>query len=150
MKASRWGQRLFCGMVAISAFSASGAMAQDAAVPAPSGLALELNTANDVDGGCRLAFVAYNGTPTALDAVSYEVVVFDAGQRISQFVILEFGALPQQKTKIVRFDISNSTCADISRLVINSASRCEAGGAALPLCLDATKPTSRTSIALGL
>ncbi|KQT57506.1 MULTISPECIES: hypothetical protein [unclassified Aureimonas] len=142
----------------MAAFLAGGlapAAAQDApsaaqnASPA-SALALELNTANDVGDGCRLAFVAYNGTDRALEAVSYEVVVFDGGQRISQFVLLDFGALPQRKTKIVQFDIANSKCADISRIVINSASRCEAGGATLPLCLDAAKPTSRTSIALDL
>lgn len=150
MASSRWRLRVLTCMAAGLAGSLATASAQDAAIPAPSGLSLELNTANDAGDGCRLAFVAYNGTETALDAVSYEVVVFDGGQRISQFVILEFGALPQRKTKIVQFDIANSKCADISRIVINSASRCEAGGAALPLCLDAAKPTSRTSIALGL
>lgn len=152
MKSSRSRQRPLAAMAAILAFSIGGAFAQEApaTAPSPAGLSLDLNTANDVDGGCRLAFVAYNGTPTALDTVSYEVVVFDGSQRISQFVILEFGALPPQKTKVVRFDIANSKCADISRLVINSASRCEAGGAAVPLCLDAVKPTSRTSIVLGL
>lgn len=154
MKSSHGGQRLFAGLAVTLALSVGSASAQDttpAATPAaPSGLSLELNTASDVDGGCRLAFVAFNGTETAMEAVSYEVVAFDRSQIISQVMLFDFGALPLRKTRIVRFDIANAKCADISRLVINGAVRCEAAGAASPICLDAAAPTSRTSIALSL
>lgn len=152
MSSWRSGRRLLAGTMAILSILSSSVFAQETAPPTttPADLTLELNTANDVEGGCRVAFVAYNGTQTTLDALGYEVVVFDAGQRIAQILTFEFGALPQRKTKIGQFDIANLKCADISRLIINSASRCEAGGAALALCLDAVKPTSRTPIALSL
>ncbi|KQT53711.1 hypothetical protein ASG43_17920 [Aureimonas sp. Leaf454] len=126
------------------------ANAQDAARPASSSLTLELNTAKDVATGCRLALVAFNGTPTSLDEMSYEVVVFDGQQRVSQFVLFEFGALPPKKTKIVQFDIANAKCAEISRLVLNNASRCQSAGGSVPICLDRAVPTSRTAIAFGL
>lgn len=150
MSSWRSGLRLFAGMAAILATLASSASAQEAPAAASGDLTLELNTANDVEGGCRLAFVAFNGTQTALDALSYEVVIFDGSQRIAQFLNFEFGALPQRKTKIAQFEIASLKCADISRLVINSASRCEAGGANVSICLDAVKPTSRTPIGLAL
>src|SRR6056297_3214928 len=38
---------------------------------------LELNNTEAVDGGCRLTFVARNGTGTALEQTSYDVAVFD-------------------------------------------------------------------------
>jgi hypothetical protein len=38
---------------------------------------LELNTAADVNGGCRLTYVATNSAPVSLDKVTYEVAVYD-------------------------------------------------------------------------
>lgn len=131
-------------------FAAPVAIAQEAAPAAPTGLTLELNNARDVNGVCRLTYIAYNGTTTALDETSYEVVVFDSDSRVSQFLILEFGSLPVEKTKVVQFDIGDSECSGITRLLVNNVSKCTSGGQTLPICLDTLTTTSRTPIAFGL
>ncbi len=136
--------RLVTGIgIATSMMLSSFAIAQENA------FSLELNSARDNENGCRLTYVAKNKTGTKLDKTSYEVVVFDKDGGVSQFLILEFGKLPINKTKVVQFELNGQKCANISRLLINDVSDCEAGGKAVQICLDALKTKSRTSIDFG-
>lgn len=112
-------------------------------------LSIELNNASDTNGGCRLTYVAMNGTGTVLDKTSYEIVVFDADQKVSQLLILEFGKLPAGKTKVVSFDLANHGCDKISRILINNASECVAGDQPVPICLDELQTSTRTKISFG-
>jgi hypothetical protein len=112
-------------------------------------LSIELNNARDANGGCRLTYIAVNGTGTALEKTSYEIVVFDADQKVAQFLILEFGRLPSGKTKVVEFDFPNRACAAISRILVNDVSECTADGKPVELCLDSLKTTTRTEIDFG-
>ena len=130
---------------------AQGNTQAQSATPTPEkNFTLELNSARDNENGCRLTYVAFNGSSTPLDKTAYEVVVFDQDGGVSQFLILEFGKLPTGKTKVVQFDLKDKKCADISRLLINDVSECEAGGATVPICLDALQTTSRTNIGFGV
>lgn len=110
---------------------------------------LELNGAKDTETGCRLTYVAYNGTGAQLDKTAYEVVVFDKEGGVSQFLILEFGKLPLRKTKVVQFELKGTKCDNISRLLINDISECEVAGKAVSTCFDALKTKSRTNIGFG-
>ncbi len=60
--------------------------------------ALELNKTEDTAGGCRTTFVARNGTGTDLEKASFEVVVFDKTDVVSQYLVLDFGKLIAGKT----------------------------------------------------
>ncbi len=110
---------------------------------------LELNGAKDTETGCRLTYVAYNGTGAQLDKTAYEVVVFDKDGGVSQFLILEFGKLPLRKTKVVQFELKDTKCNNISRLLINDISECEVAGKAVSTCFDVLKTKSRTNIGFG-
>lgn len=129
----------------VGALSATPAFSQ-----ADSGLSLELNNARDANGGCRITYIANNGTGKVLEKTSYQIVVFDSGGKVSQFLILEFGRLPNGKTKAVEFDFANRGCKDISRILVNDVSECVADGAESPLCLDSLKTATRTEIGFGL
>jgi hypothetical protein len=136
--------KLFVALVFIVNLLSSGsAIAQEKV------FSLELNGAKDTENGCRLTYVAYNGTGTQLDKTAYEVVVFDKSGSVSQFLILEFGKLPQRKTKVVQFELKDSKCDNISRLLINDVSECEVAGTTVATCLDALKTKSRTTIGFG-
>ncbi len=130
----------------------SSAAAEDksSAIAQDKSFSLELNNAKDNETGCRLTYVAFNGTGTVLDKTAYEVVVFDTDGGVSQFLILEFGRLPVGKTKVVQFDLRDNKCTDISRLLINDVSECQAGGVDVSICLDALQTTSRISIGFGI
>lgn len=127
--------------------------AQEIATTAPPGLSLELNGAADTaSGACRFTFVAANLSDRALSQAAYEIGLFDPQGAVSRLLILDMGDLPQGKTKILQFDLDQSPCAQISRIVINEATACTeaATGAALPLCLAGLETSSRTAIQFGL
>ena len=110
---------------------------------------LELNNLEPADGGCRLTFVAHNATGTDLSLTSFDVAVFDGGGTVSDRLILEFGRLPQDKTRVVQF-LLNRGCAEISRLLINDSEECvSAAGGESRICTDALVSSSRASIQFG-
>ena len=110
---------------------------------------LELNSASDSGSGCRVSFVAFNGTGQALEKTSYEVVVFDSQGLVADFLILDFGRLPVNKTRVVLFDLNKHACGTISRLLINGAVECETATGPSELCLDSLTTTARTQIEFG-
>ncbi len=140
--------RFFAALVAVSLASAPVA-AQDAAAPS---LALELNTAADTaEGACRLTYVASNGLGVPLEMTSFQMAVFDAGGAVTRLLVLDFGALPVGKTKVVQFDIPGQPCAQISRLIVNDVVQCTTtGGAAVDGCLTSLSTASRSTIQFGL
>ena len=111
---------------------------------------LELNSAKDAGGGCRVSFIAFNGTGVVLEKTSYEMVVFDAEGLVAQFLILEFGRLPTNKTKVVQFDLADQPCGSISRLLINDVSECVSNQEPSNVCLDSLKTNARTEISFGV
>jgi len=110
---------------------------------------LELNNTEAVDGGCRLTFVAKNATGTALEQTSYDVAVFDDTGAVSDRLILEFGRLAPDKTRVVQFLLSRG-CGQVSRLLLNGAEECvTSDGAESRICMDALEGSSRTDIQFG-
>jgi hypothetical protein len=104
---------------------------------------IELNSATDVEGACRLTFVATNNTNTALTEAAYEVAAFDAAGVVSQLLVLEFGALPTAKTRVVQFDLPGAKCATISRLLVNGQDTCQAADGPKDICLKTLSASSR-------
>ena len=133
-----------------AAIAAALAAAPGAAQQTGGSFALELNNAEGVEDGCRLTFVAENGLGTALDATSYEVAVFDGDGVVDRLLILEFGALDADKTKVVQFDLSDTTCPAISRILVNDVAECTAADGSEPACMDGLALSSRTDIQFDL
>ncbi len=112
---------------------------------------LELNNAADTsDGNCRLTYVASNNSEEALNSVSYEVAVFDGEGTVTRILVLEFGALPVGKTKVLQFDLAEQACSDTSRIVVNDVADCTlASGGDGDFCISGLSTASRTSIQFG-
>jgi hypothetical protein len=130
------------------ALAVTPAFAQDAE-PA---LSLELNgTADTPEGACRLTYVANNALTAPLEQTSFQMAVFDSAGAVTRLIVLDFGALPIGKTKVVQFDIPGQTCAQISRIVVNDVAQCTTtGGAAVDGCLTSLATASRATIQFGL
>lgn len=135
----------------VGAFAVAHSFAMAVAVSAQSGnFVLELNNASDVDGSCRLTYVATNNTGVGLEKTSYEVAIFDGEGRVSNLLVLEFGQLPIAKTKVVQFDLKGSPCSKISRIVVNNLAECESADGTHDFCLTALITSSRTDIQFGV
>ena len=116
------------------------------AAPASDGLQIELNKATDANGNCRLVFVAKNDSGQSLDQTAYEVVIFGDDGGVLQFLVLQFGRYPANKTRVVRFDVENQSCSGISRLLVNDVDACVSNGQPSEVCLEGLTTSSRTDI----
>lgn len=123
--------------VAMSLIFGSVALAQTGNIE------LELNTAADVDGGCRLTYVATNATATALEKTAYEVAVYDTDGIVKRLLVLEFGFLPSGKTRVVQFDLPEQTCGSLSRISVNGPVECQAASGPTNVCRDNQLLSSR-------
>ncbi len=142
----------FVSSVTAAAFSLSMAAAPVLAQDAAPSFSLDLNNVADTEqGGCRLTYVANNGTGQALNAVSYQVAVFDAQGIVTNLLVLEFGALIEGKTKVVQFDLGGRGCADISRITVNEVAECTlADGTVGDFCMTGLETASRSAIQFGI
>lgn len=115
---------------------------------APSGLQIELNTIQDVEGACRLTFVAQNLTDTAIETASFETVVFDASGKVVTFTLYNFRELPIDLPRVRQFDVRGEACSNIGRVLINGLNSCVIGGSESEFCLKAMNLNSRTDVEL--
>ncbi|WP_298262203.1 hypothetical protein [uncultured Litoreibacter sp.] len=112
--------------------------------------ALELNNATDIGDGCQLTYVATNNTGIALVETAYQVALFDENSLVTGTLVLEFGALPVGKTKVVQFNLAGKKCATISRILINDVSACKSADGTHDFCMTGLITNSRGDIQLGV
>lgn len=129
--------RYVTGSLALSLALGTAALAETGTIE------LELNTAADVEGGCRLTYVATNATPVELDKSAYEVAVFDTAGIVKQLLVLDFGFLPSGKTRVVQFDLPGQACTTISRISVNDPVECTAANGPSDICRDNQLLSSR-------
>lgn len=87
-------------------------------------LTIELNKVQQSQDGCRLSFVAVNKMGANLETTAMEVVFFDANDVVSEMLLLDFGRLPSDKTKVVEFVLQQQKCEQISRVLVNDVVEC--------------------------
>lgn len=118
------------------------AAAPAAAETAPR-LAVTLAGADQVDGACRLSFLAENALGADLSALALEAVIFDRDGGVERLLLLDFRDVPAGKPRLRQFDLPGGDCAVIGQVLINGADQCV--GAAGRACIDALAPASRVS-----
>jgi len=123
-----FNQTVGAAVVAVAICSAGALRAQSGNIE------LELNTAAEVNGGCRLTYVATNSTPLSLDKMTYEVAVYDTDALVKLLLELEFGGLPSGKTRVLQFDVPEMGCESISRILVNKSVECNAAEGAQTIC----------------
>ncbi len=113
-------------------------------------LKLELNTAQQQENACRIAFVMQNRLATAIEKLVFELVVFDTNKRVSRILAIDIGALPKGKTRVRQFDLTGIRCDKIGRLLLNDIKHCAGSGLTAALCLSRTKTSSRLDLPFDL
>jgi hypothetical protein len=132
----------------LRALAASFAFSMAAAHAAESGkLDVEFNSLQASDAGCRAVFVLHNGLADPLDKLTLRVVAFDAAGHANLFLSLDVGALPANKTRVLRFDLGKGVaCTDVSRLVLDDVTDCAGGSMNPTKCLAAINLTTRAGL----
>lgn len=114
----------------------------------PARLHVELNRIEDVEGACRLTFVAQNGTGTAIDNASFETVVFDTSGGVVTLALYNFRELPTGVLRVRQFLVRDVTCDQVGRTLINGVNSCVVGGSESEICSEALTLSSRTDVEL--
>ena len=131
-----------CGLFALAA--AAPALAE-APSPGPS-LSIEINKAEQLEATCRLVFMAHNGLGVDLSELSLETVLFDTEGGVERFTLFDFRDVPAGKTRARQFDLPDTRCEGIGRVLINGAAACAGDGLSGAECIEHLEPTSRTAM----
>lgn len=113
-------------------------------------LTLELNSLAQAGADCRVGLVLENGLGHDLESFDIELAVFDGAGGIADFLTVGFPPMPEGKTRVLQFDLTDRACADVGRLLINDVPRCTAGPLDPAVCRKALRPRSRTETLFGL
>jgi hypothetical protein len=114
-------------------------------------LTIELNRVQQSQSGCRLSFMAVNRLGADLQTTAFEIVFFDPDSIVSQMLLLDFGRLPKDKTKVVEFDLPQA-CEQISRVLVNDILEC-AGADEQNMtedCFNALRTSNKAGIEFGV
>ena len=109
-------------------------------------LALELNKAEAAGTGCRLTFKAINYFPDKLDDINVEVYLVDAKGVVLQSVQFPFGYVLAGKTRFAKFDIRNTSCADIGGMFVNEFKSCKGATDMAVQCRESLTTSNLTAI----
>jgi hypothetical protein len=114
---------------------------------APAGeLLVELNKLEPVEGACRIYLLLRNTTGRSFEGLQLELVSFDGDGIISQRVAVDLAPLPAEKTLVKLFDVPETPCDSVSRLLLNEVLDCRAEGTPIEGCLGLLEPTSRAEV----
>ena len=140
---------LLLRLLTVVAAVATGASAL-AEEQTPAVLALELNSLQPSDKGCRLTFVVNNGLGAELAKAAFEIALFNKAGIVDRLTVLDFNELPAGKTKVARFDLAGADCGKISRVLINHATECVGAGIEPDACQRRLEPETKSGIAFGM
>jgi hypothetical protein len=108
---------------------------------------LEFNDLQQADSGCRAVFVLQNGLGKPLDQLTLRVVAFDTDNHVSLVLSLDVGAMPANKTRVLRFDLGEGVkCTDVSRLLLDDVTACKGAELDPAKCLAAVSLSSRAAV----
>lgn len=139
-------QRLAIGF--LIAGSLPGVTLAQTAPDAPAHLHLELNALRDVDGACRLSFLARNETGAEITKAVFETVIFDSSGGVASLSLFDFRDLPANRPRVRQFDVQGMTCDAVGQVLINGASSCVVDGTENEICDKSLSLGSRLDVEL--
>ena len=145
---SLWRRRALAGMAMAVGFFTVMMLGTPAALAQAGGLSIELNKAEDVDGGCVASFVFQNNLGATLDRFNLDLFLFDPQGVIVRRVTIDMAPLLDGKTRVAQFHLHNGGCAEVSRILVNDIPQCRAETGEPANCLAGLAVSSRSAIAL--
>ncbi|MFP4245577.1 MAG: hypothetical protein ACLFQ1_00195 [Halochromatium sp.] len=95
-------------------------------------LGIELNKLEQADGSCRVYLVFENALGTKLEALQFELILFDTDGFIKDHVTLDAAPIDSDKTSVKRFDLAETQCERVGRILVNDVLAMAGPEGALP------------------
>ena len=125
-----------------------GVAADDTNNSVPSELSIELDSVAQLDGACRVTFIAQNKTIDDISSLVVEAVAFAATGGVQTISLFDFQNLPALKLRVRQFDLSDTVCADLGRILINGVQTCDGPAANPESCQKVLSVSSRSDVEL--
>ncbi len=133
-----------CAMAALALVTTS--LVAPPAAPAGLGLHVELNKVEDIGGSCHGSFMIRNSLGHTLDRFSMELILFGRDGVIKRSILVDMAPLPDDKTTVVTFVLSEGRCADLGRVLVNKFPACTSRTGEKVDCLSGLDVSSRSGL----
>jgi hypothetical protein len=110
------------------------------------GMHIELNRLEERGAGCRVHLVLENASPQAYTSYRLDLVIFGTNGVIARRLALESAPLRARKTMVKEFELTDFSCKQIGRILLNDISRCTSAAGDMDDCISATRVSSRGSV----
>ena len=129
--------------IAVALSTAVAASAQDG------GLTVELNKFEEIEaGGCRAFFLFRNQTDTSFAGFEMSLAILDGGGVIDRLLSIDAAPLPVARTTLKLFEIPETSCANISEILLHELTSCQPQNAEQMDCFPILTLNSRTAAQL--
>ena len=89
-------------------------------------LLVELNKTEEIDGGgCRAFFLFRNQTGKSFAGFEMSLAILDAGGVIDRLLSVDAAPLPVQRTTLKLFEIPETSCSNISEILLHDVTSCQ-------------------------
>ncbi|MEP3330023.1 hypothetical protein [Sedimentitalea sp.] len=89
-------------------------------------LTVELNKTEEIDGGgCRAFFLFRNETASSFDGFEMSLAIMDTGGVIDRLLSIDAAPLPVARTTLKLFEIPDTSCANISEILLHEMTSCK-------------------------
>ena len=109
------------------------------------GVSVQLNKMEDVAGGCRTYLVLENRFDHGFETYKMDLVMFGRNGGIIRRLAVDAGPMAEGKTLVKLFDVPDTKCERIDRLLLNQVMTCKLKkeGRAINNCTSHTYTASR-------
>ncbi|WP_424985109.1 hypothetical protein [Microbulbifer sp. S227A] len=88
-------------------------------------LIVELNKTEEIEGGgCRAFFLFRNDTASSFDGFEMSLAIMNRNGVIDRLLSIDAAPLPVARTTLKLFEIPETTCADISEVLLHDMASC--------------------------
>lgn len=111
-------------------------------------LSIELNKLAQQGDACETYLVFGNQLPIRFESLKLELVFFDKAGLIQRRLTLDAAPLAATKTMVKLFQIPNTQCDSIGRVLINDVHKCQGQEGPVENCLERMSVSFRGSVEL--
>lgn len=88
-------------------------------------LNVELNKFEEIEGGgCRIFFLFRNQTGNSFDGFEMSLAILDGNGVIDRLLSIDAAPLPVARTTLKLFEIPDTTCSNISEILLHELTSC--------------------------